>query len=440
MAGQFRSQWLVHVEPAASGSVHNKEVVRSLAMAVLLAAAVASAQSVVGNTGRIAGAIRRLDAQDGGPVLRCQVTPIKPGLNFGFRFQAGYIFRFPLNQFSGPRHGLAVLMRITPEGGGRQPVYLTDRLRLPPVPKTNLDGEATGVYLLGEGRYTVKWMVLDDAGRSWRKEWKIDARLGRGVRNVQVAMPPGTVDDLSLRHSPVAGRPSDDAAPLRLTVLLNAGPLAPQRTNLRAGDRFMLLGTLSTLLERVPARSVRLVVFNLDQQKILFRQDDFRGDAFDQVAQSISSLQLNLVDYHVLQNHMGHLALLADMLNRELHAEQPSDAVVFLGPQSRFEDKIAEDALEKPRGTAPRFYYLQLVPFAPFRRGPPGSPIAGPGPRLGVPGMPGPPGLDPGLAGMPDSISMAVARLKGKSIPVHTPGDFDKAIQHVERRPGAGSD
>jgi hypothetical protein len=203
-------------------------------------------------------------------------------------------------------------------------------------------------------------------------------------------------------------RGADDAAPIRLTVLLNAAPLVPLRTRLRASDRVILLGLLSSLLERVPARSVRLVVFNLDQQKTLLRQDAFAPDALGRVAQALNSTELALVDYHVLQNPLGHVDFLAGLINLELRAEPPSDVVVILGPQTRYVDKLPPTALEEPAGAAPQFFNLQFRPY--FRN----------------------------VATLPDSISLATAKAKGKTIVIRTPADFAKAIEQIERRGGTG--
>ena len=57
----------------------------------------------------------------------------------------------------------------------------------------------------------------------------------------------------------------------------------------------------------MPARSVRLVVFNLDQQKTLLRQDALAPGALGRVAQALNGTELGLVDYHVLQNPHGHM-------------------------------------------------------------------------------------------------------------------------------------
>jgi hypothetical protein len=378
---------------------------RPLAIACLLASA--GAAQVIVDPARFGSILKALERQADEKPLRCEVTPIRPSLNFGFRFQAGYVVRVPMNQYSGPGHGWAMVTKITPEGG-HPPVYLASRIGLPSVPKTKVVVEMGGGYLLGEGRYDVNWTLLDDTGRVCRSSWRVDARLGRRERQVNLAMPRDTVADFTLRGRSGRKRGADDAAPIRLTVLLNAAPLVPLRTRLRASDRVILLGLLSSLLERVPARSVRLVVFNLDQQKTLLRQDAFAPDALGRVAQALNSTELGLVDYHVLQNPHGHVDLLAGLMNLELRAEAPSDVVVFLGPQTRYVDKLPPTALEEPAGAAPQFFNLQFRPY--FRN----------------------------VATLPDSISLATAKAKGKTIVIRTPADFAKAIEQIERRGGTG--
>ena len=379
---------------------------RPLAIALLLASA--GAAQVIVDPARFGGIVKALERQADEKPLRCEVTPIKPSLNFGFRFQAGYVVHVPMNQYSGPGHGWAMVTRITPEGGGQQPVYLGSRVRLPPIPKTKVELEVGGGYLLGEGRYDVNWTLLDDTGRVCRGSWRVDARLGRRERQVKLAMPRDTVADFTLRGRSEGKRGADDAAPIRLTVLLDAAPLDPLRTRLRASDRVILLGLLSSLLERVPARSVRLVIFNLDQQQTLLRQDAFAPNALARVAQSLNGLELGRVDYHVLQNPHGHVDFLAGLINLELRAEAPSDVVVILGPETRYVDRLPPAALEEPHGAMPQFFNLQFKPY--LRAGP----------------------------SLPDSISLATAKAKGKTIVIRTPADFDRAIEQIERRGGTG--
>ena len=376
-----------------------------LAVAALLAGT-AAAQTLV-DSDRLSSSLRNLESPLPGS-LQCQIQPIRPMLNFGFRFQAGSVIRIPMKQYFGPGHQWGVLLKITPEGG--LPVYLAERYQLPPVPRTDAVAAIGGGFLLGEGRYTVQELLIDDKDRSCRKDWKVDARLPLGEHKVAVAVPPGTVCDFALHGCPRAAR-RDDAAPLRLTVLLDA----PRPNSHRAGagphGRLLLLGVLASLIERMPAAAARLVVFNLDQQAVLYRDDRFSLNELHQVSQVFNDPKLSLVDYHVLQKPKGHLDLLADLANGELNAPVRSDVVIFLGPPCRYFEKMPAGRLAERTGAAPRFFYLQYQPAISARN-------------------------PAGLMTAPyvfDSIASTVSRLKGRSMVIHDPGELDKAIREIER-------
>ena len=347
-------------------------------------------------TAKIAG---YFEAQQDDKLLRCEVRPIPPHLNFSFRFQAGYVVRVPLNQYPGAGHSWTILTRIVPEGG--QPVYLASRMRLPTIPKTKAAHDFGGVYAIGEGRYAVDWMMFDDSDRVCRKSWRVDARLDSKERDLNLGIAPATVSDVSFRRWSSGPGEGTGVRPLRrLTVLLHAAPLAPQSTRLRAYDRVILLSALSSLLESLPTQAVRLVIFNLDQQRELFREDPLTPDMFDRVAQSMN-LELGLVDYRVLQNRRGHIDLLADLINREVQAADPPDAVVVLGPATRYYDKVPEAIIEAGDRSTTRFFYLQYSP--PWKRG----------------------------AEWPDSIVFALRKVRGKVIVIHSPDEFARAILQI---------
>lgn len=331
--------------------------------------------------------------------LACKVIPLQPHLSFIFRIQTGYAVRVPLKQFSGAGHRWVVLTRVVPESGG-EPTYLVSRWSLPAIPKTKREVEIGGMFLVGEGHYRVDWILGDDRNRYCRKSWSIDAKLKSDERGTNIGLAPGSVSELSLRRWSSLGNQSDDAHPIRrLTVLLHAAPLVSRRTRLAAQDRGILLGSLVSLLETLPAQSVRLVVFNLDQQKELFRQDIMTPEAFESVAESMRNLQLQLVNYQVLQNRLGHIRLLTDLLNNEIHAAAPSDAVIVLGPTARFADPVPDIPLEE---NMPRMFYLQFKPD--WDRG----------------------------QDFPDSIDFAMKKLRGKTLIVHNPDDYAKAIRQIE--------
>ena len=431
-------------------------ITRRFVAALLITPALATAQFLIDP----AAATRRLSQVSPSKSLSCDVSPIKPALSFGLRLQTGYRIRLPLNQFTGPRHRLTILTRLV--SAASDPVYLIDSLRVPPVPSNigAASAEVGGGFFVGAGHYQVDWTLIDEQGRACRKSWQLDAALSRADRSVKLVMPPNTVAELSLGGSRAVSHP-DPVPPVTLTILLEAAPLTGRRTArsiLSPGDQSVLLGTLSALLERIPTTSVRLVAFNLAQQKELFRSDNFSLRSLHDLAEALTQLQLSQVEYRTLQSPTGHLDLLASLINGELHARPPSDTVIFLGARERFYDKLKPGSIDSSAESAPKFFFLayqpQLaVPFSPdgpAGRGGRGGRGGGGG---GIPPMAGNDGLTGGLPQdgsdtgvrpirvsppseqnpFPDSVSLAVASLKGKTIPIRTPGQFGKAIELIER-------
>jgi hypothetical protein len=415
-----------------------------------LAWAAASAQTIV--PPRQVASLFPADAKG---ELKCQVQQLRPVLDFSFRFHAGYTVTVPLSQYSGPGHKWTVGVRIQPEVGGN-PVFFVERLDLPPVPQTKLEGETGGGYLLGEGSYRAKFLLMDDLGRGCHAEWPITARLGPTDHDAKLAVAPGTIQETSLRgvrSANAAGLP-----PLRkLTVLLHAAALSP--TQVRASDVVTLLGALSSLLDLAPARSVRLVVFNLDKRQELYRDENFTPDRIGEVRQAIFNLQLGVVDVQTLQDATGHLDMLADLVTQELQAQDPPEAVVFLGPHAWVQDK-PPDTIGKPGPHGPKFFYLQyqrpLPPWMVLRNttaAATGLPDAST-PNTGHGAMGGMMGAGAGMGGvgpapMPgrglnadlprDTIDYLVSILKGKTLIVRTPGEFAKAIKLIAPPKGGKS-
>jgi len=373
---------------------------------IFLIAFVPASAQVLLDSARLPRGLRELTEQPGEKRLSCEVMPMKPMLNYGFRFQTGYFARIPMQQFPGEGHTWGIILKVTPEGAEAKPYYLASRINLPKIPKTNINFEMGGGFIVGAGRYKVEWLLFDDQSRICRKTWHLDARLTHAERAVKLNIPKNTVTDYSLHGLPQATIQTDDAKAIRLTVFLHVAPISMRRTTLRSTDRMTLLSSLSTLLEHVPTRSVRFVAFNLDQQKEIYHREQFARASIDEVAKSIDELELGLVDVKVLQNRKGHLDLLTELLQQESAAAEQSEVVLFLGPAARQFDKLPAAAVEGSTASSKRFLFFQLHPL--FRGGATPS------------------------SEFPDSISQSIAPLKGKTVHIRTPGDFARAIRQLE--------
>jgi hypothetical protein len=353
-----------------------------------------------------AEANRVLDHETAGERLGCSIERKDPSLDFEFRFTAGFTVQCPLKVFEGRKSSLNMFVRVTPEGG--VPVVLGGTRKLPGVPAEMADVtnprklstflEFSGAFTVGEGRYRVEVLALDDQRRTCRKEWAIHVVPHRAVAASPAILEANTVAPADF--VPWDGRLKVAGESVRVTVLLDAAPINPREATLRAWDRLLLLDSLSSLLRAMPCKSVRLVAFNLDQGREIYRNSQFRGgEEFDALRKAMQDLELGTVSYNVLQQQQGWVQMLWNLANVELRANDPSDAVIILGPATRTQMKIEKAKLQPRETSNPQFFYFEYSN------------------RLGYP--------------FPDSMGTLAKALGGTAFIFHSPQELAQDIQKM---------
>lgn len=408
--------------------------VRCLLLLTTVAIPVA-AQSLV-DASHLAAARTAFEESTSAPALKCQFSSVPPALNFSLRFQTGFSVTVPLSQFHGNGHGWDVLLRVTPYIGA--PVFLTASEKLPDVPDTNISGEFTGTFVVGEGGYQVDAMLKDDAKRVCKSAWRIEATLQGPERGLHPSQPPETVSELAAKSAVPAGTSPPKVE--RLTVLLHAAPLVPGRVQLQPDDVMTLAGSLGSLLENLPARSVRVVIFSLDQRAVLYKKDDFDANDLDRAAKTIGETQLVVVDYRTLQNSAGPVTnVAAGLLRAELAQPNAPDAIVFLGPYSPMDARASVAASKLAPLRTPKLFYLQHHPYQPMKYRPfPWERDTGPEPAPcnQRTTLCGPPASAFAPIPRPDAIALVTKAARGEIIEVRQPQDFAVAIRRILARLG----
>jgi hypothetical protein len=356
--------------------------------------------------------------------LNCEIKPTAPLLDFAFRFDVGYVVRCPVKEFDGNESTVLALVRISPESGQR--VVLGEAYKLPGASdvmraRTNIrklkdEFDFSGGFSAGEGRYVAEVLVVDKAtGRMCRKRWNVQTARKHREKNLPVTINEHSAVPMTVL--PWTGNFDKSGAGLRVTVLLDTAPIFPFATKLRAWDRAFLLSALSSVLAQIKSESVKLIAFNLDQQKQIFREDDFQPATFSDLGQAMRSLELGTVSYEVLQRRQGSLELLSQLANAERGEETPADVVIFMGPHTRFSEKMERELLQPSKSGSPQFFYLEYIP--PWMLG----------------------------AEFPDSIEYLIKAVDGASLKVHSPNELANAMQrivsqvkHTARKPQAGAD
>jgi hypothetical protein len=283
--------------------------------------------------------------------LPCTVTPSKPSLGFDLKFHAGYQVSVPLKELAGIQNGLSIVFRVTPGRHPDEPVYFTQHLRVPPL-EEDAKGEAylQGAFDVGEGSYHVDWLMRDRIERICSSSWDSEAVLGSRDRPMSLAIAPDAVertDGEEFKEEPPVQRASIEP-PLNVKVLVNFAPQNSLSAALQPLDTTALVSILRTISRDPRIGKFSVVAFNMQEQKVIYRQDGASRIDFPALGTAISSLNLGTVDLKRLGDKHGDTDFLTSLVRKEITPDPQDhpDAVVFAGPKILLDTNPPEEALK----------------------------------------------------------------------------------------------
>lgn len=345
------------------------------------------------------GSVNRLiDSRVKQNLLKCSVHHWGPILGLNLSYRTGFSIFSNFRQFA-VGDALIVFLRVTPEGGA--PVLLSQNFKIPPLPR-GMAGRGTGkpnvnmigAFAVGPGRYKVELLLIDQRGRSFYTPWK----LKTNKQGVASALGPLTVRPLAADN----WNGKLDPKGVRLTVLLDATATSVAAAKLR-NEAFLLLQLLASLLRQVPCQSVKMVAFNLDQQREVFRQGNFDAAGFAELSSTLKQVQFATVSYRALQRGSWSKFLLR-ITEEQTSADNPADAVVFIGASTHFTEKLPKELRESLAPGPSHFFYFEYYGYR-------------------VP--------------LPDAIDYLTRNLKGTVFRINSAEEFGKAIQKMWAQLGA---
>ncbi len=290
-----------------------------------------------------------LEAQDVRKDLPCSVTPVKPVLGFDLRFHAGYEVNVPLKELSGSENKLTIIFRVTADGHKDDPMYFVQHVRVPSI-EEEAKGDATlgGAFDLGEGSYHVDWLMRDRSERVCSFYWDSEATLPAKDKQIALEMAPGAVrrsqEEQFIEDPPVERTPST-GAPLNIKVLVNFAPQNFDSPTLRPMDTVALVSILRRISREPQFGKFSLVAFNIQEQRVLYRQSSSERIDFPALGQALQSVKLGTVDMKRLAQKHGDTDFLTDLIKKEMSAEDHPDALVFAGPKIMLDAAVPQDTL-----------------------------------------------------------------------------------------------
>jgi hypothetical protein len=332
-----------------------------------LASSEASGQALLGAAGgkvRLVGSDEAvLESQDVRKEISCTVTPVKPVLGFDLRYHAGYSVAIPLKELAGSENVLNILFRVTPLDRPAEPYYFFQHYKVPMIAEdAGGDAQLEGWVDLGEGHYHVDWMMRDRTESVCSFYWDMEAELGNKDRDIHLETAANVVEpahEEQFTDEPPVNRLTP--SPLKIKILVNFAPQNYNASSLRPQDTMALVSILRRIARQPEFGKFSVVAFNIQQQKILYRQDSEDTIDFPALGEAMRSIKLGVVDSHRLGQKHGDTDFLTELIQNEMKGQDHPDALVFAGPKVMLDAAVPEDSLKPLTGIDYPVFYVNYT-------------------------------------------------------------------------------
>jgi hypothetical protein len=164
-----------------------------------------------------------------------------------------------------------------------------------------------------------------------------------------MTIPPGTVEAVmggQFYDEPPVARDATEP-PLNVKVIINFAPQRANASTLRPLDTAALVSILRTISREPRIGKFTLVAFNLQEQRVFFRQDAADRIDFSGLGESLNSVNVGTVDLKRLSLKNGDTNFLADLIAKEVSPATETDAIVFAGPKAMLDENVPADQLRE---------------------------------------------------------------------------------------------
>ena len=281
--------------------------------------------------------------------LPCTVTQPKPQLGFDLRFHAEYDVSLPLREVAGPEHYLTVLFRVRSVDTNSEPAYFVQHFRVPQiVDDAKGDAALQGEINLGEGKYHVDWLMRDPAERICSSAWEVETALPAKDRSVELFLPPSAIAEPVLQPFSTDERaPGEGRGDLTIKLLVNFAPQDDLSSVLQRSDTDALLSILKSIQRNPHVGAISLVAFNLQEGRIVYRQEATERIDFPALGKALSSMKLGTVNVQQLGQKHGETDFLETLIEKEVGTAHQPDAIIFAGPKAMLNADVPETDLRR---------------------------------------------------------------------------------------------
>ena len=267
--------------------------------------------------------------------IACTMVRSQPSLDFDLRFHTGFAVTFPLRELSGlGASTVAVAFRITPENGTAK--YYSRHFRTPAVVE-HAGGRVrvVGNIDVGPGKYRVDWLLRDARQRVCSAHWEVQAKVSGSYPEAALALGPGEVEPPETEL--FEPQPRAAAGPLRVRILVNLGA---------DEDTPAVVGILRSIAREPRIGHVSLVAFNLEDERILYRQADASQIDFPALGEAVRARPSGTIDFRQLGDKNSVAEILRQLLAMDGASSEAVDAIIFTGAKAASDHGISGETMK----------------------------------------------------------------------------------------------
>lgn len=297
--------------------------------------------------------------------LPCTVTPTKTLLGFDLKFHSGYEVTVPLKELAGNENLLTIIFRVTPLDRKDEPSFFVQRWKVPAV-EEEAKGEAflQGAFDLGEGKYQVDWLMRDRAERVCSFYWDTEAQLNNREKQIEVGVPTSTArptETEQFREEPAVQRNTKEE-PIAVKLLVNFAPQNAKSATLQPYDTSALVSMLRTISRDPRLHRFTVIAFNLQQQRVVYKQEEGDRIDFPKLGEALESLKLGTVDLKRLSQKRGETEFLTELIRTEAGVNKEHlDGLIFAGPKAMLEANVSQETLKEVGDPEFPVFYLNYT-------------------------------------------------------------------------------
>jgi len=292
-----------------------------------------------------------LEAREIRKDVPCSVAPVKPILGFDLKFHAGYDVSVPLKELAGSDNHLTMVFRVAPDQKPDDAVYFSQRWNVPMI-DADAGGSAllSGSFDLGEGKYHIDWLMRDRSERVCSFNWDSEASLPVKDKQIALDIPASAVQQADMepfRQEPPLLAREAQADPLNVKVIVNFAPQDSLSATLQPIDTRALLSILRNMAREPRITRFSIVAFNLQEQRVIYRQESAAQIDFPALGEALRSLNLGTVDVKRLAQKHGDAEFLTSFITQEIVGKEQPDAVIIAGPKVTIEGGLPLESFKE---------------------------------------------------------------------------------------------